>query len=312
MADLLSLFAVFLTMFIFGMTILRIGLYQLSYRNMREALQRFANNPFKGLVVGMVVTSVLQSSSCTIVITVGLVAVGLLQFRQSVGIILGANIGTTITAEIMTFYDYIPMWPLLIVGAFLLIFKKPILFGTGAIIFGLGTIFVALNGFESLASSMQQFPIVHELLAHTNNYSNIGILTGTLITAIIQSSTATTGIAMAFLNEDIINLSSAIAIMLGANIGTCITAFIASINSNRDAKLVAMAHIWLNILGVLAFAPFIQEMASVAEWLSNDPAQQLAHISVIFNVVSSLLVLPFTHHFSNFVLWLHRDRKKKN
>lgn len=308
MADLLSLFAVFLMMFLFGMTLLRIGLYQLSYRNMRQMLQRFASNPFKGMVIGMVVTAIMQSSSCTIVLTVGLVAVGMISFRQSVGIILGANIGTTVTAEIMTIYEHIPMWPVLIIGAALLFFRKPVLFGLGAIIFGLGTIFIALNGFETLASHIQDFPIMKQLFIQTNEVEEIGIVIGTVLTGIIQSSTAATGLAMAFLDEDVINLAAAIAIMLGANIGTCITAWIASIGSNREAKLVAMAHIWLNILGVLVFAPFIQEMATVAKWLSGNPVQQLAHISVIFNVVSSMVILPFVSYFSNFVLWIHRAK----
>ncbi|WP_027447663.1 Na/Pi symporter [Pontibacillus marinus] len=306
LADFLTLFAIYISIFLFGMTVLRIGLYQLSYRNMRQALQRFTSNPFKGMLMGVLVTGVLQSSSCTMVLTVGFVSVGLITFRQSIGIILGANIGTTVTAEIMTFYEQIPLWPLLIVGAIFLLFRKPIVFGAGAISFGLGTVFVALNGLETLAEPIKAFPVIQEALQTTDTYTSAGILLGTGLTAIIQSSTATTGIAMTFLNENLIGLSSAIAIMLGANIGTCITAWFASIGSNREAKLVALAHIWLNVLGVLVFAPFVHEMSSLAQWLTQDPLKQLAHISVLFNVVSSLIVLPVVTQFTNFVLWVHR------
>lgn len=306
LADFLTLFAVYISIFLFGMAVLRIGLYQLSYRNMRQVLHRFTSTPFKGMIVGMGVTSILQSSSCTMVLTVGFVSVGLITFRQSIGIILGANIGTTVTAEIMTFYDQIPLWPLLIVGAILLFSRRPILFGSGAISFGLGTIFVALNGLETLADLIKSFPIIQEALQATDTYTSAGILLGTGLTAIIQSSTATTGIAMTFLNENIIGLSSSIAIMLGANIGTCITAWFASMGSNREAKLVAFAHIWLNVLGVLIFAPFVKEMASLAQWLTQDPLKQIAHISVLFNVLSSIIVLPVVNQFTHFILWIHR------
>lgn len=305
MADFLSLFAVYIGILLFGMTVLRIGLYQLSYMKMRHALQRFTSNPFKGMLMGILVTGVLQSSSFTMVLTVGFVSVGLITFRQSIGIILGANIGTTVTAEIMTFYEQIPLWPLLIIGAILLLFRKPILFGTGAISFGLGTVFVALNGLETLAVPIKAFPIIQDVLQTTDTYTSAGIVLGTGLTAIIQSSTATTGIAMTFLNENLIGLSSAIAIMLGANIGTCITAWFAAIGSSREAKLVAFAHIWLNVLGVLLFAPFVHEMASLAQWLTEAPLKQLAHISVLFNVISSIIVLPVVKQFTNFVLWAH-------
>ncbi|GGD04422.1 Na/Pi symporter [Pontibacillus salipaludis] len=309
MADLITLFTVFLTIFLFGMTVLRVGLYQLSYRNMKVLLQRFANNPFKGMLAGIVVTSVLQSSSATMVIAIGLVAVGVLNFKQSIGIILGANIGTTVTAELLTFSNSIPLWPLLIIGAVLLIIPKQTWFGAGGILFGLGCIFVALNGFESLAEPLKQFPIIQDSLAYTNDFPNASILIGTAMTAIIQSSTAATGISMSFLNEGIFSLTSAIGIMLGANIGTCITAWVASLGSNYEARLVAMAHIWLNVLGVLLFAPFIDELAALSQWLSNDPAQQLAHISVVFNVLSSLIVLPFVQHFTKFVMFVHKYKE---
>lgn len=288
------------------MTVLRIGLYQLSYRNMKLLIERYADNPFKGMIAGIVVTSILQSSSCTMVIAIGLVAVGVLNFKQSIGIILGANIGTTVTAELLTFSNAIPLWPLLILGAALLLIPKQTWFGAGGIVFGLGCIFVALNGFESLAEPLKQFPIIEESLVFTNDFPNASILIGTVMTAIIQSSTAATGISMSFLNEGVFSLPSAIGIMLGANIGTCITAWVASLGSNREARLVAMAHIWLNVLGVLLFAPFIDELAALSQWLSDEPAQQLAHISVVFNVLSSLIVLPFVHHFTRFVMFIHK------
>ncbi|MYL33423.1 Na/Pi cotransporter family protein [Pontibacillus yanchengensis] len=305
MGDMLTLLAVFIIMFLFGMTILRIGLYQLSYHRMKGLLSLFADHPIKGMLTGIVVTGILQSSSCTMIITVGLVAVGALSFKQSIGIMLGANIGTTVTVELLSLSHQVPIWPLLVTGCILLFFQKPILFGTGGILFGLGTMFVALHGFSTLAEPIQQLPIIQEMLAFTNLFPSLSIAVGTLLTAIIQSSTASTGIAMSFLDEGLFTMPSAIGIMLGANIGTCITAWLASLGSNHEAKLVAMAHVWLNLIGVLIFAPFLEEMAMISGWLANSPMQQLAHISVLFNVLSSIIVLPFLRHFTSFVLLIH-------
>ncbi|MFC0522560.1 Na/Pi symporter [Pontibacillus salicampi] len=309
MGDVLTLFVVFLSMFLFGMAILRIGLYQLSYQNMRKLLARFADNPVKGMLAGLLMTAVLQSSSCTMVLTVGLVAVGVLNFKQSIGVILGANIGTTVTVELLSLQHSIPLWPMLIIGAVLLLSKKQSTFGIGSLLFGLGTIFVALHGFSTLAEPLQRFPIVQESLTATNSYPVLSIVVGAVVTSIIQSSTAATGIAMAFLQEGLFTMPSAIGIMLGANVGTCITAWIASIGTNTEAKLVAMGHIWLNIFGVVLFAPFLQELSAFSVLLAHTVSQQLAHISVLFNVLSSLILLPFITPFSKMIIYLHGKKR---
>jgi phosphate:Na+ symporter len=305
MPEMLSMFTVFLAIFLFGMTIMRIGLYNLSHEKLKILLQRFTDNPIKGMFVGIIVTGVLQSSSAVLVLTIGLVATSYITFKQSIGVILGANIGTTFTAELITFNLDAATIPILLVGAALMLQKQRVSFCIGNILFGLGCIFVAMNGFESLASPMASVTFVKEMLEGSNESGLLGIGIGAALTAIIQSSTATTGIIMGFLNEDLLTLTAGTAIILGANIGTCITGLVASIGGNREGRLTAYAHIWLNFLGVIVFYPFIYALVAFGEKLSSLPNVQLAHVSLIFNSLSSLIALPLAGSFAAFILKMH-------
>ncbi|WP_102345545.1 Na/Pi symporter [Bacillus sp. Marseille-P3661] len=305
MTQIITLFAVFIAIFLFGMTVMRIGLYNLSHKKLQTVLLRMTDTPFKGLIVGTVITAILQSSSAVMIITIGLIASKLINFKQSIGIILGTNIGTTLTTEFLTFELYYSIVPLLVIGAILLLTNHVVSFSTGAVLFGLGCLFVAMNGFENLAEPLATIPAVHASIELSNQNGLIGIGLGTLLTAIIQSSTATTGIIMGFMSENLVTLASGIAIILGANIGTCVTAFIASIGSDLEAKLAAYAHIWLNIFGVMLFFPFITFLEQLAMTVASLPAVQLAHISVIFNVLSSIIALPLAGLLATFIVRLH-------
>lgn len=311
MSDLFSLAAVFIMIFFLGMRILRIGLYQISYKKMKYFIGNHTNSTVTSVFIGLLATALLQSSSVTLVLTISLVGLGLLTFKQSLGIMLGANIGTTITGEIMTISHAFPVWIIVVVGSILMLINHRFIFSVGAIIFGLGTIFVALNGFETLTELIEQIPILTEGLVYTNQYPSIGIIVGTIISGIIQSSSATIGITMSFLNEELIGLGPSIAIVLGANIGTCFTAILAAMGLNGNSKLVAMAHVWFNILGVLAFLPFIPFLTEIASYLSTDPKEQLAHISVLFNLVTVLCMLPFLQKFEQFILRIHSKHVAK-
>lgn len=306
--QLFSYFVVFIALFLFGITIMRIGLSNLGYNKLQQYLVQLTDTPLKGLLVGTVVTAILQSSSAVMVITVGFVACGLLSFKQSIGIILGTNIGTVMTLEIIALKTSSLILVLLIFGVLFLFLHNHIAYCLGCIAFGLGCVFVAMDGLESLALPLSEMPNVKNFIELTNNSALIGIGLGTVLTSIIQSSTATTAIAMGFLDENVLHLPSSIAIMLGANIGTCATAILASIGANRSAKLVAYAHVWLNIIGVIFFFPFINVLSELSKMLTMLPAMQLAHASLIFNVICSLLVLPFVHYFAKFVLFVHREK----
>ncbi|MFT4412686.1 Na/Pi symporter [Fredinandcohnia humi] len=306
MIELVSLFAVFIAIFLFGMTVMRTGLYNLTGEKIKVWLIRFTDNPIKGLLTGTIITAIIHSSSAVMVLVVGLIATGYLTFRQSIGIILGTNIGTTFTAEMITFDIFEWIVPLLVVGFLCLFVKNQQVFSFGAFLFGLGCMFVAMNGFEHLAKPISQFPSIHTFFEKTNESGIFGVGVGTLLTAIIQSSTATTGIIMGFINEQLLSLNAGIAILLGANIGTCITAYIASIGSKQEAKLAAYTHIWINLIGVIVFFPFIDMLGALAKMLTSLPDVQIAHISLIFNVLTSLLFLPFTGVLTKFITRFHR------
>lgn len=300
-----SLFAVFLAIFLYGMTIMRIGLFNLTKNRIKIMIMKLTNTTLKGLLVGIVVTAIIQSSSAVMVITIGLVATGYLTFKQSIGIILGTNIGTTLTTEIITFNIDQFILPLLIIGALCFFIPKRQIFSIGALLFGLGCIFVAMNGFEQLAKPIYNIAIVQEILENTNTNHLYGIGVGTLFTAIIQSSTATTGIIMSFLKENLLNIDAGIAIVFGANIGTCITAYFASIASSKQAKLTAYTHIWLNLFGVVLFYPFIHALGSITQLLTSLEDVQLAHASLLFNVICSIIALPLAGLLEKFILKVH-------
>jgi phosphate:Na+ symporter len=296
--ELVSLFAVLIAVFLFGMTVMRLGLESLSKKHIRTVLLKMTDTPLKSFLIGILLTAVIQSSSAVMVITVGLLAAGIIRFRQTIGIILGANIGTTVTLELFTLKLSDAVIPLLAIGAVLLFSRKQWLFSAGCVLFGLGTLFTALNGLGDLAEPLTHLKPVHQLLLVTNNNAIASTAVGALFTAIIQSSTATTGIAMAFINEGQLSIHTAIAIMLGANSGTCITALLASIGTNREAKLASYTHIALNVAGVALFLPFIHLLSEAAINLSAIPGTQVAHASVIFNVLCSLAALPFTNQIA--------------
>ncbi|WHY33139.1 Na/Pi symporter [Cytobacillus firmus] len=301
----LLLFFLLIGLFIYGMTLLRSGLFNLSAGSLKNWLAAVTNSPWKGTVMGTIVTAVLQSSSAVMIITIGMVSARMLTFPQTIGIILGTNIGTTFTTELITFNIESYIVPLAAAGSILAVMKNKSLRSSGLALLGLSAVFAAMRGFEYLAGSVKDNDMVnHWLLTLDGNYL-FAVAAGIVLTAIIQSSTATTGIIMGFLTAGAMDLNTGIAIMLGSNIGTCVDAYLASIGSGKEAKLTAFAHIWLNCLGVAAFYPFIHVLAVLGESAASSPDVQLAHISVLFNVISSLLVLPFANQFGRFVIRLH-------
>ena len=300
------LFIICILLFIFGMYLIRFGLFTLAGQNLKNWLIKLTSTPFKGMFTGMLITALLQSSTAVMVITIGLISAGIMSFPQSIGIILGTNIGTTFKTELITFNLNQAILPLAIAGSTLILFTKKKIRSTGMIIFGIAAVFTAMQGFERLAHPLTSIPLVQNSLISLNNGIFLSIAAGALLTVIIQSSTAMTGIAMGFLTAGLLKLEAGIAIVLGANIGTCITAIIASIGGGEEAKLAAFAHVWLNVFGVLLFIPFIPVLTALAPYLSSDKDVQLAHISVIFNVVVSVTALPFATRFGKMILFLHK------
>jgi phosphate:Na+ symporter len=302
------LFICCILLFIFGMNVIRIGLFNISAEKLKTWLIKLTSTPVKGLLTGTFITALLQSSTAVMVITIGLISSRIMTFPQSIGIILGTNIGTTFKTELITFDIDVAIVPLAVCGAVLFLFRNKKLRSTGMVVFGIASVFTAMKGFEYLAQPLTSLPLVHHTLLKLNDSIVLSLTTGTILTIIIQSSTAMTGIAMGFLTAGLLQLDAGIAIMLGANIGTCITAVIAAIGGGREAKLAAYAHVWLNVFGVLLFIPLIPLLTALAPMLASDKDVQLAHISVIFNVASSLMVLPFAARFGEMILFLHNKK----
>lgn len=288
-----------------GMTIIRIGMFNLSGNRLKGLLQKLTSTPLKGMATGTLVTAVLQSSSTVMVLAIGLISARILTFPQSIGIILGTNIGTTFKTELITFDLGKILIPIAIAGGLLIFARKVALRSSGMVLLGIASVFTAMKGFEALSLPMASVDAVHKLLLSLNEHILVGIAAGACMTAIIQSSTAMTGIAMGFLTSGILGLEAGIAVMLGANIGTCITALIAAIGGGQEARLAAFAHVWLNVIGVLLFIPLIPALANLGPEIARSPDVQLAHISVIFNVATSLLALPFAERFGRMIMYFH-------
>ncbi|HBZ09062.1 MAG TPA: Na/Pi cotransporter family protein [Bacillus bacterium] len=294
--------------FLLGMTWMRIGLFNLSGSAMERWLRNVTNTPIKSMIAGIFMTVILQSSSAVTVITVGLVSARILTFPQTIGIVLGTNIGTTVTLEILSFDLSFVIIPLLSAGTLCLFFRNVKVRSTGFIFMGIGIIFASMNGFGWLSSPLTSIDYVHNLINHMEGSMFSAFIIGTLLTAVIQSGTVVTGIAMSFIGSGIFSLETGILIMMGSNIGTCSTALLAGIGAGNEARLTAYAHLWLNIFGVLVFLPFISNLADWSIALTANPETQLAHASVIFNIICSLAVLPFATQFGQFIVKLHKKK----
>lgn len=280
---------------------MKIGVKSLTGEKLQDVLLRMTDHPVKGILVGFFATGLLQSSSAVMVIAVGLAAGGLIHFRQTLGVMIGANIGTTLTGEIasINFGDYFLIF--LVVGVVMLTIPKQKVFCVGAILFGLGCLFTAMNGFTSLSEPLQELTAIEKVIKASNEHWTVASLIGILFTAIIQSSSAATLVAMGFVQNNGISLEAGMAFIIGANIGTCVTALLASIGSNWQARWTAYAHVLYNILGSIILFPFIPGMIYLSSTLSSVPAVQLAHASVIFNLLSGMLALPFLNRFGSYV-----------
>ncbi|WP_339162836.1 Na/Pi symporter [Siminovitchia sp. FSL W7-1587] len=302
----ICLFLLLAGCFLLGMTWMRIGLFHLSGSAMERWLRQVTATPLRSMLAGIAMTVVLQSSSAVTVIAVGLVSARILSFPQTIGIILGTNIGTTVTLEILSFNVTSLIIPFLVSGCLCQLFKSTKKRSIGFILLGIGIIFASMEGFGWLSGPLSDLKAAQGIIRKIELSVPFALIGGMILTAIIQSSTVVTGIAMSFLSTNTISLEAGILIMIGSNIGTCSTALLAGIGAGREARLTAYAHLWLNVLGGLLFIPFIETLAEWSRFLSDDPMTQLAHASVLFNVVCSLVVLPFSTQFGQLIIKIHQ------
>jgi phosphate:Na+ symporter len=290
-----------LALFLYGMQMMSNGLEAAAGNKMKQILEKLTANRFLGVLVGAGITAVIQSSSATTVMVVGFVNSGMMTLKQAVWIIMGANIGTTITGQLIAL-DVGQLAPLFaFCGVALIVFvKKQKVHHYGLIVAGLGILFI---GMEMMSGAMMPLRESEAFVSLMTKFSNpvLGILAGAVFTAVIQSSSASVGILQALAGSGLIGLSNAVYVLFGQNIGTCITAILAAIGTSRNAKRTTVIHLMFNLIGTTIFtiACITTPLTSLVESLTPDNvASQIANMHTLFNIVTTLLLLPFGNYLA--------------
>ena len=307
--SILAPFTFGLSFFLFGMYAMRTGFQNLAGKKMEEWMSRFTRTPVHSFWIGLLTTFVLQSSSAVTVLTIGLTNAGLIQFTQTVGIKLGTNLGTTVTTELIALKLESFAIPMLLVGVALWLMPRRNIRCIGLVIAGFGLIFLGIDTMKIMAKPLEQSETFRSLFMESSHSIWVGLITGIVFTALIHSGSATTVITMGLLTHQVLSMETALAIVLGANIGTCFTAVIASIGTNIASKQVAWCHTLFNVAGALVFLPILPQLALVSAFLTDNPSMQIAHSQTIFNLVCSLVALPFAAHIARFIQWLIPDKR---
>ena len=310
-----------LALFLAGMDQMAEALKAVAGGRMKSILAKLTSNRFMGVITGALVTAVIQSSSVTTVLVVGFVTAGLMSVAQSVGVIMGANIGTTITAQIIAFKVTKYALAMIAVGFGMVFFgKRERLKQYGAGLMGLGLVFFGMSVMGDAMSPLRSYPPFLDWMTQMEN-PVVGILAGAVFTALVQSSSATTGIVIVLASQGFLALTAGIAIVFGANVGTCVTAQLASIGKPREAVRAALVHVLFNLAGVLIWIPFIGQLAGLVESISPsaeglvgsakmaaETPRQIANGHTIFNVANTLVFLPFAGQFARLAEKLVPDR----
>ena len=310
--DILSLFGG-LALFLYGMQMMSNGLEAAAGNKMKSILEKLTSNRIKGVIVGAAITAVIQSSSATTVMVVGFVNSGLMTLQQAVWIIMGANIGTTITGQLIALDigAIAPLFAILGVGA-IMFSKNEKVHHISSIVAGLGILFIGMDMMGTAMEPLQESEAFINLMTQFSN-PLIGILVGAVFTAVIQSSSASVGILQALAATGMIPLSGAVYVLFGQNIGTCITAVLASIGTKVNARRTTIIHLMFNIIGTVIFTvicmvtPYVGFVESLTP---GDPVSQIANAHTIFNIVTTLLLLPFGTYMAKAAEKILPDSKK--
>lgn len=287
-----------LGLFLFAIKFMGDGLQKVAGDRLRDILDRFTTNPLMGVLVGIIVTVLIQSSSGTTVITVGLVSAGFMKLRQAIGVIMGANIGTTVTAFIIGIDIGEYAYPILALGAILLFFfKKNTIQNIGQVLFGFAGLFIGLELMSGGMKPLRDWQPFLDLTVNMSDQPILGVLVGTIFTLIVQSSSATIGILQGLYSEGLISLNGALPVLFGDNIGTTITAILAALGTSVAARRAAATHVLFNVVGTVIFmillVPFTSYMLWITGVLGLEEKMQIAFAHGTFNVVNTLIQLPF-------------------
>ena len=299
-----------LGMFLYGMEMMSDSMKVTAGNKMRTILEKLTSNRFLAVGVGAFVTMVIQSSSATTVMLVSFVNSGLLSFAQGLGVILGSNIGSTVTAQIVAFKITDYALALIAIGAIMSLFsKKDTAKNIGFVILGFGLLFYGMKVMSDTMKPLRSNPTFNSILVSFEN-PFMGILAGAVFTALIQSSSATTGIVITLASGGSITLEAGIPLILGANIGTCVTALLAGLNASREAKRVAIAHVTFNVIGVAVFCFWIPTFADMIAQTSDNVPRQIANAHTIFNIIATAIFIPFTTIIAGLIIRFFPDKEE--
>jgi len=287
-----------LGIFLFGIKYMGDGLQQAAGDRLRDILDRFTTNPLMGVLAGMLVTVLIQSSSGTTALTVGLVSAGFMTLRQAIGVIMGANIGTTVTAFIIGIKIGEYALPVMAVGAILLFFfKNKKVHSVGQVVFGFGMLFFGLELMSAGMKPLRSLEAFQDLMISMSDNPILGIIVGTVFTLIVQSSSATIGILQELFGQGAIDLQAALPVLFGDNIGTTITAVLAAIGTSIAARRAALVHVIFNIIGTIIFTiiliPFTNLIQYFQTSLNLNPEMTIAFAHGTFNVTNTIIQFPF-------------------
>ena len=303
-----------LALFLYGMQMMSNGLETAAGNKMKSILEKLTSNRIKGVVVGAVITAVIQSSSATTVMVVGFVNSGLMTLNQAVWVIMGANIGTTITGQLIAL-DIGAIAPLIAFGgvAAITFVKNERVRHISEIFAGLGVLFIGMGMMGDAMQPLQQSETFVNFMTKASN-PVVGILVGAIFTAVIQSSSASVGILQALAGTGVIPLSSAVYVLFGQNIGTCITAVLASIGTKTNAKRATVIHLMFNIFGSILFT-FISMLTPFVSWVEalspGNTVAQIANVHTIFNIVTTLILLPVGTYMAKLAVLILPEEKEE-
>ena len=289
-------------LFLYGMNKMGEGLQKAAGDRMRHILEVLTVNPLASVTAGLVVTAVIQSSAATTVMCVSFVNAGLMKLEQAIGVIMGANIGTTVTAQLVAFNLEQLALPAIAVGmVFTLFGKKRSVRGFADFLVGFGMLFLGISIVGNVLEPLKEYEPFLKLMLLGEEHPLIGILVGIVATVILQSSSALTGLLVTMASRGIVTLSAAVPILLGSNIGTTSTALISSIGTSLTARRTAMAHLLFNLIGTLIILPLMHPFESIVAVSSSEVSRQIANAHTMFNIVTTLVLLPFINQFASLV-----------
>ncbi|MEN8075378.1 Na/Pi cotransporter family protein [Clostridioides difficile] len=302
-----------LGLFLYGISVMGEGLQKSTGPKLEKAIGLLTSNVVMGVLVGTIVTGIIQSSGATTVMVVGFVNAGIMSLYQAIGVIMGANIGTTVTAQLVSFDVSILSSIALGIGIVLYMVgskSKPMLKNISEILIGFAILFIGMRFMKDAVSPLSEYPAVRKVLAELAAQPLLALLAGFLMTTILQSSSASMGILIALSSQGLMPLSAALPILYGDNIGSCTTSLISSVGANKNAKRAATMHLCFNIIGTILFMIILNKPITwIVQYLNpTDPARQIANSHTLFNIINVILLLPFSKFIVKLAMLIIPDK----